>query len=78
MRVVELDLHERKLTLHSSAGEVVERTLPAGTFMRDTNIEQFVLHADLGELRIDLPAGASATVELHRNDRAVNELRARS
>jgi hypothetical protein len=72
----EIDLRERKLTLHASTGEAAESPLPSGIFEQDTNIERFALHAGFGELLIGLPGGDEAIVELRSSERPLDELRA--
>lgn len=71
-----LDLHSRTLSIGVD-GSLAEMVLPEGIFADgETNLDRIAFDADRGVVRLGLPTGATAEVELALGGRPVDEVRA--
>lgn len=71
----EIDLRARTLTRYSPSGAAASIPLPPGILEHDTNIERLRFSPGVSELRVGLPGGEEATVELRSDTDSTKELR---
>lgn len=73
----ELDLGARTMTVHRTDGETVRLALPDGVLDFETHLEHLALDADAAVLRVGMPDGTAAVVELAAGGQPIDAKRAR-